>query len=63
MPDHLDVGAGDSKLTWQARRHNLFVQVGDIGLVYRYLSYEQGGNKLIENLTLKGPALGATFRF
>ena len=36
---------------------------GDLGLVYRYLSYEQGGNKLIEKLELGGPALGATFRF
>lgn len=64
VPYYLDVGAGDSKLTWQGVAGISYsFKWGDIGLVYRYLSYEQGGNKLIEDLTLKGPALGATFRF
>lgn len=64
VPYHLDVGAGDSKLTWQGVVGiGYSYKWGDIGLVYRYLSYEQGGNKLIEDLKLHGPALGATFRF
>jgi hypothetical protein len=64
VPYHLDVGGGDSKLTWQGVVGiGYSYKWGDIGLTYRYLSYDVGGNKLIEDLTLKGPALGATFRF
>ena len=64
VPYHFDVGAGDSKLTWQGVIGVAYsYKWGDIGLVYRYLSYEQGGNKLIEDLKLSGPALGASFRF
>lgn len=36
---------------------------GDITFAYRYLSYEQGGNKLIEDLNLGGFGLGVNFRF
>lgn len=63
FPYYADVGAGDSDLTWQGS-----VGVGyrwgwgDVRLDYRYLSYEQD-DALIEDLTLGGPALGATFRF
>ena len=64
VPYHLDVGAGDSKLTWQGVVGvGYSYKWGDIGLTYRYLSYEVGGNKLIEDMVLKGPALGALFRF
>ena len=65
FPYYADIGAGDSDLTWQG-----IVGVGyrwgwgDLRLDYRYLSYDQGdGDSLIEELTLDGPALGATFRF
>lgn len=64
FPYYVDVGAGDSDLTWQG-----LVGVGyrwgwgDLRLDYRYLSYEQGEDSLVQELTLDGPALGATFRF
>jgi hypothetical protein len=64
FPYYVDVGAGDSDLTWQG-----LVGVGyrwgwgDLRLDYRYLSYEQEEGALIEELTLDGPAIGATFRF
>ncbi len=64
VPYYLDVGGGDSKFTWQGVMGvGYSYKWGDLGLVYRYLSYEQGGNKLIEKLEFGGPALGATFRF
>lgn len=64
VPYYLDVGGGDSKLTWQGVVGvGYSYKWGDLGLVYRYLSYEQSGNKLIEKLEFGGPALGATFRF
>jgi len=64
MPYHLDAGAGDSKLTWQGVLgvgHSF--KWGDVIFAYRYLSYEQGGNKLIENLSFTGFGLGVNFRF
>jgi hypothetical protein len=64
VPYYLDVGGGDSKLTWQGVMGvGYSYKWGDLGLVYRYLSYEQGGNNLIEKLAFGGLALGASFRF
>jgi hypothetical protein len=64
VPYYLDAGAGTSKFTWQT-----LVGVGysfgwgDLLLVYRYLSFEQGHEQPIEHLSFSGPALGATFNF
>ena len=64
VPYHLDVGGGDSKLTWQGVVGIAYsYKWGDIALTYRYLSYEMGGDKLLEDVVLKGPAFGAAFRF
>lgn len=64
IPYHLDAGGGDSTLTWQGVLGVGYTyKWGDVGLVYRYLSYKMSGNKLIEDLAVGGPALGATFRF
>jgi hypothetical protein len=32
-------------------------------LVYRHLSYDRKGDKLIQDMRFSGPALGVTFRF
>jgi len=64
VPYYLDAGAGTSKFTWQA-----VVGVGysfgwgDLLLVYRYLSFEQGDDQPVQRLEFAGPALGATFHF
>ncbi|MGH6951800.1 MAG: hypothetical protein ACREH4_13070 [Vitreimonas sp.] len=64
VPYYVDVGGGDSDLTWQG-----IVGIGyrwgwgDLRLDYRYLSYEQGEENLVRELTLGGPAVGASFRF
>jgi hypothetical protein len=64
MPYYLDVGAGDSTLTWQGVLGAGYAfKWGEVLLAYRYLSYEQGGNKLIENLSFGGLGLGVNFRF
>lgn len=64
IPYHLDVGGGDSKLTWQAAGGVGYTyKWGDVRLVYRHLSYEQSGNKLVQDLSFSGPALGARFVF
>ncbi len=64
IPYHVDVGGGDSKLTWQAAGGvGYSYKWGDVRLVYRHLSYEQSGNKLVQDLSFSGPALGARFQF
>ena len=64
VPAYLDAGAGTSKFTWQAAIGiGYSFRWGDLRLAYRYLSFEEASDKLIQNLYLQGPALGATFRF
>ncbi|AMO24392.1 hypothetical protein GCM10027034_13540 [Ramlibacter solisilvae] len=64
VPIYLDVGAGSSKLTWQA-----LVGIGysfgwgDISLSGRTLFYDQDDNKLLQDFKFSGGMLGATFRF
>jgi hypothetical protein len=64
VPYHLDVGAGDSDQTYQAVLgigHSF--KWGEAFLSYRYLYYDMGGNKLLQDFALSGPALGLNFRF
>ena len=64
MPYYLDVGAGDSTLTWQSVLGvGHAFKWGEVVFAYRYLSYEQSGSKLIEDLSFAGFGLGVKFRF
>jgi hypothetical protein len=64
VPYYVDIGAGDSKFTWQAAAGVTYAfGWGELGLLYRVLSYEQDGNELISDMTLKGPVVSASFRF
>ena len=64
VPYYLDAGAGTSKFTWQAMTGiGYSFGWGDLLLVYRYLSFEQGDEHPVQRLYFSGPALGATFRF
>jgi hypothetical protein len=64
VPFHLDAGAGDSELTWQA-----FVGVGyafswgDLIAAYRHLEYDQKNGELLQGIRISGPTVGASFRF
>lgn len=63
VPYYLDVGTGDSELTWQGSLGVGYgFKWGDLVFGYRYLYYEQD-DKLISDLSLGGLALGANFRF
>ena len=64
IPYYLDVGTGDSALTWQGvagieYRYNW----GDLQLMYRYTYYDMKSDKLLQNVSLGGPAIGVNFRF
>ena len=64
VPYYLDAGAGTSKFTWQALLGVGYAfGWGDLLLVYRYLSFEEGDTQPLQRLYFSGPALGATFRF
>lgn len=64
IPYYLDVGTGSSALTWQGvagidYRYNW----GDLQLMYRYTYYDMKDDKLLQNVSLGGPAIGVNFRF
>ena len=64
VPYYLDAGTGTSKFTWQALLGvGYSFGWGDLLLVYRYLSFEQGDEHPVQRLYFSGPALGATFHF
>jgi hypothetical protein len=64
VPYYLDVGTGDSDLTWQgmAGLGYSFDSVEVTG-VWRYLDYDLGDDTAITSIDFNGPALGVTFRF
>jgi hypothetical protein len=64
VPYYVDLGGASSLFTWQG-----VVGVGykfhwgDVRLDYRYLYYDQSGDKLVQDLAIGGFALGVNFRF
>jgi len=61
---YADIGGGSSNFTWQgAAGIGYAFRWGDIILDYRYLYYSESGDKLIDNVSFGGFALGANFRF
>jgi len=64
IPYYLDVGAGDSALTWQGVAGIEYrYGWGDLQLMYRYTYYDMKSDKLLQNVSLGGPAIGVNFRF
>ncbi|NJD25371.1 MAG: hypothetical protein FIB06_08175 [Betaproteobacteria bacterium] len=61
---YVDVGSGSSAFTWQGVAGIGYAfKWGDVLLDYRYLYYSQDSDKLVDNLSFGGPALGLNFRF
>ena len=65
LPYYLDLGVGNySNWTWQGWTGIGYrFDWGDVVLAYRNLYYSTGGDEIVEDLRLAGPALGATFRW
>ena len=64
VPFYLDVGAGDSRLTWQASAGLGYAfSWGEVSLLWRYLAYEMKTGNPQQELKFNGPMVGATFAF
>jgi hypothetical protein len=64
VPYYLDVGAGESDLTWQAMAGlGYSFDSIDVTAAWRYLDYDLGDATPIKSIDFSGPALGVSFRF
>ena len=64
VPFYVDVGGGYSVTTWQAAAGIGYAYPwGDVRLDYRYMAFDQSGDKLIKDLDMGGLALGVNFVF
>ncbi len=64
VPYYLDAGTGSSVLTAQALAGVGYAfKWGEIVATYRYVLYDMGDDKLLQDIRFAGPAVGATFRF
>ena len=62
---YVDVGAGQSDLTWQATAGIGYRagRVWDMALVYRHLEWDLGSTRVIDDINFSGPMLGVIFRW
>jgi hypothetical protein len=65
LPFYLDVGAGESRLTWQAAAGIGYAfSWGELQGMWRYLDYQmKPGKTVLKDLSFNGPMVGATFRW
>jgi len=65
VPYYVDIGTGDSTLTWQwmAGFGCKVSKVVDIVAAWRYLSWKFDDNKVLDKLYINGPLVGVRFRF
>jgi hypothetical protein len=64
MPFYLDVGTGQSELTWQgAAGLGYTFNWGSVVGVWRYLDYQFKSGQSLESMSFSGPMIGATFRW
>ncbi|HSZ90725.1 MAG TPA: hypothetical protein VK822_15280 [Acetobacteraceae bacterium] len=64
VPYYFDIGAGGSNLTWQIAS-GLGYQFGwgDVSLIYRYLSFDQGSDSVLQSLKVRGPMIALNISF
>jgi opacity protein-like surface antigen len=65
LPYYIDIGAGESKLTWQASAGVGFQagEIWDVALVYRHLEWDLDSTRVIDDINFSGPTLGVIFRW
>jgi hypothetical protein len=64
VPYYLDIGTGQTDLTWQAVAGVGYVfKWGEMFAVWRYLDYNFKSDAKIEDVNFSGPAIGVAFRW
>jgi hypothetical protein len=64
MPFYLDVGSGDSDMTWQALGGLAYkLDTLDVLVGYRYLAWDFDDNDVFDDLNISGPYAGLKLRF
>ena len=64
LPYYFDVGTGQSKLTWQALAGvGYSFDWATVTAAWRYLAYDFGSDKNLQDITFSGPFVGLTFRW
>jgi hypothetical protein len=64
LPYYLDVGTGESDLTWQAMAGlGYSLGWGEVLVALRYLDYDMSAGSPIKELTFNGPAVAVSFRW
>lgn len=64
VPYYIDVGTGDSDLTWLGMAGAGYsFGWGDVLAVWRYVDYEMPSKDAIQDLYFNGPAFGVSFHF
>jgi len=64
VPYYVDVGTGQSDLTWQASAGLAYrFHWGDVSLLYRYIKWEFDASSPLDNIAFSGPLLAAKFVF
>ena len=64
MPYYVDVGTGDSDLTWQGIVGIGYAfSWGEVIAAWRYLDYDFKSGQKIESVNLNGPAIGVAFHW
>jgi hypothetical protein len=64
VPWYVDIGTGESDLTFQAVGGiGYSFKWGDVVAMWRYLDYDMKSGKKIESMTFNGPAIAAVFHW
>lgn len=64
VPYYLDIGAGNSRFTWQTILGlGYSFGWGDVIAAWRYTDYDFKSGDTVQSLTLQGPAIGVSFKW
>jgi hypothetical protein len=64
VPYYVDIGTGQSKLTWQVNAGVGYrFDWGSVFATYRYLDYQFKSGKAVESMTMNGALVGVAFQF
>jgi len=64
VPYYVDVGGGESKLTWQVNAGIGYqFDWGAVLATWRYLDYDLKSSSKVQDLSFNGPTIGVAFRF